>query len=891
MKRWRWKSCVLSVIGLSFAILIWRWLPAGTPAPLDPDAARRSSWSVSISELDGLPILTRSTREAMSAGFAFWDDNWSWAGLPLRFTLAAPYRYTVTGHNKVLDFDLAGDVSTSLPGQLVWQIDLDARSTRPGARGGMVFQFDLDAFGEEMGEIRLLPENRGWSWGEKGGTHVEMRFEPPLPAVFLNRGKRGEVRAFFFDGQLSRGQQRYTLTLRVSGGVALQPTISERFGMEDAARWPMSRLSWYHSPVDLSFLNAMERPAGHRGFVKAGGEGLKFEDGSPARFWGTNLSAHALFVTSKTNVRQQARRLSELGFNLVRFTHLDSPWANPNIFGRRPPADTQTLHPDSLDKLDWWIKCLKDEGIHVWLDLHYERAFTEGDGIIGFNEIRKVRGDPTLAGYNYVNPSIRQAMKRFNEAFLSHVNAYTGVAYKHEPAIMGLLITNENDITHHFGNLLLPNKGVPLHNRWYMDLAAAFSSKMGLPSEQTWHSWEPGPSKLFLNDLEHRFNVEMISHLRGLGVKALIATTSLWGDDPLSSLPALTDGDIVDVHTYGGTLDLEKNPLAAPNMVNATSVGQVANKPMAVTEWNVSPFPVPDRHAIPLRMASAARFQGWDAMMLYAYGQSPLNSAGYPSNWHACNDPALIATLPAAALLYRQGHLKEAVTTYALAPTVERLFYQTLSPDNTVAARTASERGKLVLMMPETGKLPWLKSGPPPVGAEVISNLNQSVIGDDAVEVLSDTGEIRRNWVEGVYTINTPRTQAAMGWLGHGKIALEDVAFDIKTQNATVAVQSLDGRPIGQSTSLMITAAARSSPSEGNRLPFRSEPVLGRLTVRASRGLKLYASNEARAQKEIPVESSEGRYNIELGALSGASWLYLRSDGSATPLAPPVKPQ
>jgi hypothetical protein len=573
------------------------------------------------------------------------------------------------------------------------------------------------------------------------------------------------------------------------------------------------------------------------------------------------------------NVKQQAKRISALGFNLVRIHHHDSPWVNPNIFGK-DAADTQTLDSASLDKLDWWIKCLKDEGIYVWLDLHVQKALTEGDHIYGFDEIRKSGTTADLKGYNYVNLTIQQAMKRFNEAYLNHTNAYTGVAYKNEPAIMALLITNENDITHHFGNMLLPDKKVPLHNQLYMNLAKEFASRYGLPADKTWRSWEPGPSKLFLNDLEHRFNIDMISHLHNLGARVPIATTSTWGNDPLYSLPALTVGDIIDVHAYGGLLELDKNPLAESNMVNWLSMGQVAGKPMSVTEWNVSPFPTPDRHSSPLYIASAARLQGWDAVMLYAYAQVPLNDEGTPSNWNAFNDPALISTLPAAALLYRQGHVKEAETTYALSPNREQLFYQSNSPDNSVAARTASENGKLVVIMPKIPELPWLKNEPIPAGAKIIQNLNQSMLADNAAEVLSDTGELRRNWAKGIYTINTPRTQAAMGWIGNKAVVLPDLKIDIKTRNASVAVQSLDGAPIKQSSSLMISLGARAIPT-GDTLIFRSEPVLGQLTIHAPNGLKLYKRITQQKKKEIPVDYSDGKYVINLENSLETSWLFL----------------
>ena len=44
-----------------------------------------------------------------------------------------------------------------------------------------------------------------------------------------------------------------------------------------------------------------------------------------------------------------------------------------------------------LEKLDWWIKCLKDEGIYVWLDLHVGRRVKAADGIDGFAEISQGR--------------------------------------------------------------------------------------------------------------------------------------------------------------------------------------------------------------------------------------------------------------------------------------------------------------------------------------------------------------------------------------------------------------------------------------------------------------------------------------------------------------------
>ena len=101
-------------------------------------------------------------------------------------------------------------------------------------------------------------------------------------------------------------------------------------------------MTWYNdlldiniSPVDLSFLNAAEKPAGKHGTLGVAGDQLVFADGTPARFWGANLTAYALFQTGLSDTVNQAKRLSKLGFNLVRIHHFDSDWVKPNILGAR----------------------------------------------------------------------------------------------------------------------------------------------------------------------------------------------------------------------------------------------------------------------------------------------------------------------------------------------------------------------------------------------------------------------------------------------------------------------------------------------------------------------------------------------------------------------------
>lgn len=831
---------------------------------------------LSISEKDGLPIIKENGLTLLSSSSVFWGESWSWAALKTQFNINNHQHYSTTGFNKKLDFKLNSKIKRE-PKKITWDFYLDAKSRKENIiGGGIVFKLNGTALASSINPPILLQGNKGWKW-----HNMEVRFQPALASVYFERGKQSEIRAFFYKDKITPGKQHYKMTVSLSSDAVTVPTLSQRFSSVDSQTWPKDTIHWQTFPIDLSSLNATEKPAGKRGFIKAVNDQLIFNDGTPARFWGTNLTAYSLFKTSKINIKKQAKRLSKMGFNLVRLHHHDSAWVKPNIFGNKASTNTLHLSKTSLDKLDWWIKCLKDEGIYTWLDLHVGRILKQQDHIDAFEEIDSKSKKPgaKLTGYNYVNSSIKNAMKRFNKSYVTHVNPYTKLAYKDEPAIIAMLITNENDITHHFGNKLLPNKKVPKHSKVYMELARIFSATHHLNHQQTWRSWLHGPSKLFLNDLEHQFNQDMINDLKELGVKIPIVTTNTWGNSPLSSLPSLTDGDMIDVHAYGNVLELEKSPLVSANMTTWMAAGQVANKPMSVTEWNISPFPSPDRHSSPLLIASKASHQGWDALMQYAYTQNSLNKVGRLSNWSSHNDPSLLATLPAAALLYRRGDVATANTSYYFSPG-QMLFNKEISPKTSVAIRTASEKGKLFIAMPKTNSLPWLKASVKPKHAIEINDFKQSFIKPNATSVTTDTGELYKNWDKGIYTINTKMSQAVMGWVGNKSIKLSDTTFQIKTGNATVAVQSMDSQPIYQTKDILISLGTHSMPYRDvkgkNKLPFHSQPLKGLLLIRAPKGLSLYYASSTGKNIILPVDYMDGQYSINLSKVPATHWLRLK---------------
>ena len=186
--------------------------------------------------------------------------------------------------------------------------------------------------------------------------------------------------------------------------------------------------------------------------------------------------------------------------------HHDSSWVIPNIFGDRTALDTKNLNLPCWKSWTGGSSVSRTKASTSGWILRITGKFKLADGIDGFSEISKGKPTADLMGYNYVNTSIENAMQSFNEAYLNHRNGFNGLAYKDDPGIMAVLLTNENDVTFHFGNALLPDKQVPQHRRYLYGTSRGICDQVWTAKGQDLALWEPGPSKLFLNDLEHQFD-------------------------------------------------------------------------------------------------------------------------------------------------------------------------------------------------------------------------------------------------------------------------------------------------------------------------------------------------------------------------------------------------
>ena len=857
------------------------WLPlvlAALPASAAQWEVRATGQATVAVSCDQAPVA--------SANYVFWGPRWKWAGARLALGKAADGKQPFSGSVPALGLELGGSIDSPAPNQLRYAWTIAASRALEGIIGGGIeFRLVLDSpsLGGTARPPELLPNHTGWTWEVAPGDRLVATFAEPIANVYFERGQKHTIRAMFLGSDVPKGTRTVAMTLTLPRGGRVAKSLAERYGPADTSSWHQGAMLHDKSPVDLGFLN--HRPAGKHGFVKARGDQLVFEDGTPARFWGGNIAAYAIFA-DKEHIRAQARRIAQLGYNLMRFHHHDSMrWVGRTVIDKSR-ADSQHLDAEVMERLDYWIKCLKDEGVYVWLDLHVGRLFKQGDGIaVGFDEIlrrssRRSEG-AEIKGYCYFNERIEELMKDFNAKYLGHVNKHTGLAYKDEPALMGLLVTNENDLTCHFGNLMLPDKNNPVHNKIFDQAVRAFATAHKLPYDATWRTWVPGPSKLFLADREHRWNRRMLDHLASIGVRVPVATTHMWGGMILCGLPPLVAGGVVDVHSYGGAEALSVNPRHKDNFVSYVAAGQALGKPVAITEWNV-PWPNADRFTAPLYMASVCALQEWDAPMIYNYSQRTFGKPTRPSTWTSFPDPAITGVTPAAALLYRQAHVSPAAKRYVLKLDRETLYYQPTHPRNAATLRTLVEQSKIALALPDVKELDWDAAPPLPEGIEVVADTNKDFIPPGQPFVRSDTGELTRNWVKGYQLIDTARTQAAHGWLGGETLTLEHASFRIATPKAAVIVSSLDGEPIPRSGRLLLTAVARVVASPGNKMPLLSEPVRGTVVVEAPAGLSLVPlAGDGTRLPPVAAPRADGRYTLTLPPPRGTHWFLLAADGRA----------
>jgi len=247
----------------------------------------------------------------------------------------------------------------------------------------------------------------------------------------------------------------------------------------------------------VSLSRWIDRPAGSLGHVYAGEDGHLYVGGRRIRFLGINVCGGATFP-QKSDAEKIAARLAKFGVNMVRFHHMDASWETFNIFDKTF-GNTRQLSQEALDRLDYFIAKLKENGIYVDLNLLVSRRFTSADGLP--SEVNAVDGkDQQVLGF-FVD-EVEGLEREYALQLLTHRNPYTELTYTEDPAVAFVEIVNEQGLIHGWlGGVVdrLPEVFKErLRERWNQHLRIKYSSTGNLT--RAWGEAPEGPQVELLDN-------------------------------------------------------------------------------------------------------------------------------------------------------------------------------------------------------------------------------------------------------------------------------------------------------------------------------------------------------------------------------------------------------
>ncbi len=575
------------------------------------------------------------------------------------------------------------------------------------------------------------------------------------------------------------------------------------------SKWVPFTLWWNDQlPVDISFVFEKEKPAGKHGFLTVQGDRFVFEDGAPGRFWGTNFNSGANFPTH-SDAEMVARRLAKFGVNIVRFHQMDAEWATPNIFeqNRAAPKDTtRTLDTESMDRLDYLIHSLKEQGIYVYLDMLTYRQFRADDGVEVY-ELLPQAAKP----YLYFDPRLIELQKEYNTQLWTHPNPYTGLAYKDDPAIVLTELVNEADFfTHKVTIEPYRARFEALYRAW------ADSNGLKLPPAPVNFTQPDAPMSCFFVQVMMDYNRDMAAHLRRLGVKIPITGTN-W-TQTLGVAAAQREMDFCDSHVYWnypwsdpvGTVT--SRPMVAErfNDYAMLAMMRLGGKPFFVSEWDHA-YPAVYRAESVLPLAAVACLQNWGGAAIHTYryntwepenrlagASSTINGIEYRNFFDAFNDPAKFGLFYHAALMVRRGDIQPAHHQVALR----------IEDEGDWMRKNVGDLPRLI-GLPEILQLGMALPGQPEKGSQVVDP-TRAQADAQSDELVSDTGELKRSLSRRIGRIDSPRTQAVYGFFHEASpVRLSSLEVESDDDFGVVALSSLTDDPIESSHSMLLTAIGR----------------------------------------------------------------------------------
>ncbi len=465
-----------------------------------------------------------------------------------------------------------------------------------------------------------------------------------------------------------------------------------------------SQKNWYVFRAEKAVINLariiknsyhLDPPAGKHGFVIVKNSRFYFEDGTPVKFWGVNLVFGACFP-EYDQAEKIAKFLASLGINLVRLHSMDR-WLEPN--GIWDKNDPKKISITQLNKLDYFIYCLKKEGIYIDLNLLVTRDFSK---------INKKFSGLALGGKPacLFASDLIDLQKKYAKDLLLHFNPYTKTTYNNEPAIAFIEIVNECSIFHYWFMGVLDGFSRPkvelsyyfrkeLDKLWKNWLEKKYKNIVNIPWNENFNvknsfnfifkrpffrlrffypKSEVQDLMKFYYDLEKQYFYNMKNYLRNkLKVKSLILTTNSQYC-LLNLMIQQKIGDYLDFHFEWDHPQFpnhrwnmkyfkftNKNPLeeGEKNWIKIFSKVLAKGKPIMVSEWGVNNF---NKYAytVPLLFITYASILDVSGLVAFNFWNKKFSKSNFyiPNFFSFKNNPQKIALFIPCGIAFLNNYIK-----------------------------------------------------------------------------------------------------------------------------------------------------------------------------------------------------------------------------------------
>jgi hypothetical protein len=361
----------------------------------------------------------------------------------------------------------------------------------------------------------------------------------------------------------------------------------------------------------LDFSCFLETPAGKYGPVVCRDGQFSFTDSpdTPVRIYGTVVS-HALPFMAKEQCERFAEFLAASGYNGVRLHNYNF------AKGVMKEIGSTQFTPQAMDQLDYFFFCLKKRGIYFTFPLNAWGFFKAGDvkDIPEFSN-RAFRFESN--GLLPISQDSQKWLKEYSLNLLNHVNPYTGMALKDDPALLSIELANEDSLLAVLGQ--------------YPEFVAIYREKCRehlhatLGAEPTKEQVEQELPRYVL-ELQENFVSMMIKFLRDAGVRKPLTDLN-FRDNMVYAIPR-SRLDYVDIHGYWALYKTLPGPIkngsppyrqswVNPNTIGwgyylGPMAGRLFGKPYVNSEFNGC-YPSPYWSFTGPAEAVIAGSQGWNA--------------------------------------------------------------------------------------------------------------------------------------------------------------------------------------------------------------------------------------------------------------------------------------